>query len=339
MKKLMRAVSEWLKQGEDVVLASIIADSGSTPRGAGARMAVTSGGRSVGTIGGGAVEYKVTQIALDALKTAKSETKTFILSPNQKEDLGMICGGNVTVYIQYISSGDEKAKNLFARGAELFSENTDTWLVTDITDENAWGMEIYTQNSNGGNEIPEHLRNPLLFTNRGVQAEIAGKKYYSEPLTRAGKTYIFGGGHIAQELVPLLSHLGFSCVVFDNLEQFTRKELFPNADRLITGDFDNISAQAAITENDYAVIMTRGHSFDLAVQAQVMKLRPRYIGVIGSRKKIAAVSQKLSELGFSREEIEKIHTPIGIAIKADTPAEIAVSIAAELILTRAEGAS
>ena len=136
-----------------------------------------------------------------------------------------------------------------------------------------------------------------------------------------------------------MSHLGFSCVVFDSLQKFASKELFPTADGVIAGDFENISASVDITEKDYVVIMTRGHSSDFTVQAQTIRRTPRYIGVVGSRAKIAFVSQKLREQGFSQEEIDSVHTPIGIDIKADTPAEIAISIAAELIKIRASHAA
>ncbi|MCL1875046.1 MAG: XdhC family protein [Synergistaceae bacterium] len=340
MKKLMATVSEWLSKGENVIMVTIIADSGSTPRGAGARMAIISDGSFTGTIGGGAVEYKVQQMAMEAFvdKNVKSQIKSFILSPNEKEDLGMICGGNVTVYIQYISARDENARKLFARGSELFSQNIDSWLVTEITDEADWRMSIHTPDSNNCSSIPGN-EGKELFTNRGAQIEMgSGKKYYSEPLTRAGRVYIFGGGHISQELAPLLPRLGFSCFVFDSLQKFANAELFPAADGVIVGDYDDISASVDITEKDYVVILTRGHSFDFSVLAQTLRLqpKPRYIGVIGSKAKIAAVSKKLREQNFLQEEIDSIHTPIGIDIKAGAPAEIAVSIAAELIMIRAE---
>jgi xanthine dehydrogenase accessory factor len=324
----MTDAAAWLDRGQDVILATIIASSGSVPRGAGARMVVTAGGSVSGTIGGGAVEYRVQQMAAQALIDKQSQITSFALSPGDKEGLGMVCGGDVTVHIQYIPSGDAKARALFKRGVELFSRNTDSWIVTDITDGSGWGMEIYTEDDAAG--APNgHLpaRPSTLETN--------GKTYYSEPLTRAGRVYVFGGGHISRELVPLLARLGFSCAVFDSLPAFASKEALPDADALYVGDFENISGSVMITENDYVVIMTRGHAFDFAVQAQALRLRPRYIGVIGSRKKIAFVSQKLRELGFSQAEIDSVRTPIGLDIGADTPAEIAVSIAAELIMARA----
>ena len=338
MKELMKAVSEWLSQGEDVIMATIIADSGSTPRGAGARMAIIRNGDFVGTIGGGAIEYKVQLVAQETLNDKTSQIKTFILSPNDKEDLGMICGGNVTVYIQYISASDENTRTLFAYGTSLFSQNIDSWLVTDISKETDWNMEIYTANENNGKALPEDMREEGFFSNRGLQIKFLGRKYYSEPLTRAGKVYVFGGGHVSQKLVPLLSQLEFSCYVFDSLDKFANKKLFPTAIQVITGDFHRISDNISITENDYIVILTRGHNFDFIVQAQALNCNPRYIGVIGSRSKIAIVSAKLLEQGFSQEQIDRVYTPIGIDIKADTPAEIAVSIAAEMIMVRAKAA-
>ncbi|MCL2147687.1 MAG: XdhC family protein, partial [Synergistaceae bacterium] len=179
MEKLMKTVLEWLTGGENVILATIIADSGSTPRGAGARMAVISDSSFTGTIGGGAIEYKAQQMALEALKDKKSLIKSFILSPNEKEDLGMVCGGNVTVYIQYISALDENARNLFAYGANLFSQNVDSWLVTDITDATDWRMTICTSDSQIGDSLPDDAREKGLFTNRGIQVEISGRVYYS----------------------------------------------------------------------------------------------------------------------------------------------------------------
>jgi len=345
MKKLLSSVLQWLSKGENVVLATIIADSGSTPRGAGARMAIINDGSFTGTIGGGPLEYNVQQMALDTLSSSESpmgagsRSKSFFLHPNDKEDLGMLCGGKVTVYIQYISCADEKTRKLFEFALELFSQNNDSWIVTDITDEAEWRMGIFTRGSTSQSDLRELTPDELaahekeLFKNSGVQVRIAGRRYYSEPLTRAGKVYVFGGGHVAQELVPLLSHLDFKCVLFDNLGQFANKELFPCAESVITGNFNDISASVSITEKDYVVVVTRGH--DSTVQAQAMKLKPYYIGVIGSRSKTETFAKVFLEQGFSQDEINRVHAPIGIPIKSDTPAEIAVSIAAELILVRA----
>lgn len=150
-----------------------------------------------------------------------------------------------------------------------------------------------------------------------------------------GTVYIFGGGHVAQELVPVLSHLDFPCVVFDDRNEFANKKIFPDAKECIIGDFEQIRNYVDVKEKDYVCIMTRGHLSDYVVQKQILKTPASYIGVIGSRRKAAAIREKLLADGFSESETDRCKSPIGLKIHAETPAEIAISIAAELIEKRA----
>ena len=156
-------------------------------------------------------------------------------------------------------------------------------------------------------------------------------------MNSSGRVYIFGGGHVAQALEPVLTGVGFRCVVMDDRPDFTRRELFPTAEEVKLIDFRNIAASVNITADDYVCVMTRGHAYDSVVQSQVLPLRPYYVGVIGSRAKTAAVRRQLiEEFGVAEADIDRVHTPIGLAIGAETPAEIAISIAAEMIKSRAE---
>ena len=148
--------------------------------------------------------------------------------------------------------------------------------------------------------------------------------------------YVFGGGHVAQELVPVLAHVGFRCVVMDDREEFANPQVFPQAKRTVVGDLERISDYVQITERDYVCVMTRGHQFDYYVQRQALAAKPRYIGVMGSRNKIKVTTEKLLADGFTLEEIQFCHMPIGTNILAQTPAEIAISVAGELICVRAE---
>lgn len=335
MEKLFQMLKQSLHEGEDLVLVTVIASSGSAPRGAGARMLVNRRGRLYGTIGGGAVEYQALQLSAELLRSKSSSVKGYKLSPGQVEDLGMICGGEVVLYFQFISAADSRALSLVDFILPLFEQDEDSWLIIDITDEAAWGMGAYSAGRGlaGMDLDPEQIK-PLLQS-RAVQVESGGKRYYIEPLTRAGKVIVFGGGHIAQELVPVLAHLGFRCLVMDDREEFANKDLFPKADEIVLGNFERIHDHVTITENDYVVVVTRGHHFDYAVQEQVLRTAAGYVGVIGSRKKIAAIRERLLKAGIPEEALAWVHAPIGIPIKAATPAEIAISIAGELILERA----
>ena len=179
----------------------------------------------------------------------------------------------------------------------------------------------------------------LTFPPLGAKAgqiQLEGRVFYTEPLVQAGTVYIFGGGHVARELVPLLAHLNFRCVVMDDRAEFANPQVFPQAVRTIAGNLERISDYVQITGRDYVCIMTRGHQYDYYVQKQVLPLKPRYIGIMGSRNKIRVTTDKLLADGFSLEEIRSCHMPIGTRILAETPAEIAVSIAGELIKVRAE---
>ena len=335
MKQFFETVKQQLAEGNDVVLVTVIASSGSTPRGSGARMVVTEEGRIYGTIGGGAVEYKSTHMAADALKNKSSVIHEFCLTRNEVEDLGMICGGNVTVYFRYISHTDKKFLAFIDALMGLVEQGETSWLIIGLSEGNQDDIGVYGIKSGlFGIEALGFDYRKLIH--KAQHTLIGGKVYYVEELVHSGKVYIFGCGHVAQELVPVLAHVGFRCVAADDRPEFASEQLFPDAERVVLLDFKNIGKDISITEDDAVCIMTRGHAFDTDVELQMIETPAHYIGVIGSRNKIASVTKTLREHGYSEERIAGIHTPIGLAIKAETPAEIAVSIAAELILERAQ---
>lgn len=331
MKQLFEELGQMLAQGKEAVLVTVIASSGSTPRGAGSRMLVRGDGSIRGTIGGGAVEYRSIQAAMAAMQKKASYIKGFSLAPNEVSDIGMVCGGDVTVYFQYVNPKDEEVRELCSQVLDAFGRDEDSWLAMDITDETCWKMGIGNRQEGWGN-LPGTT---AAFGSKAHRWEAGGRNYYVEPLVQAGRVYIFGGGHVAQELVPVLAHLGFRCVVMDDREEFANPQVFLGAEQTVAGDMGRIGDYLAVGHRDYVCVMTRGHSFDYLVQRQMLACRPRYLGVIGSRNKIAAVAGKLMEDGFTREEIEMCHMPVGTQIYAETPAEIAISIAGELIAVRA----
>lgn len=307
MRNMFNMLSERIRSGKDSVLVTVIASSGSTPRGAGSRMLVGEEGRICGTIGGGNVEHRSREIAQEVLKDHNSHEHDFRLNKEDVENLGMICGGAVNVYFRFIPAGDEKVLALCEKAGEMFE-----------ADKNIWFVE--------GDEL-------------AVFEEKPETEAFCEKINTAGKVYIFGCGHVGQALAPVLSSVGFKVVALDDRPQFANKELFPTAEVLIC-DFEHIADTVSITENDACCIMTRGHGFDAVVEAQVLMTPAYYIGVIGSRHKTAGVNKRLvEEYGVPESEISRITTPIGLMIKAETPAEIAISIAAQMIEKRAEHGS
>jgi xanthine dehydrogenase accessory factor len=334
IKEVFGAILEKTRAGEDTVLATIVAENGSGPRSAGAHMLVDTNGRVCGTIGGGTLEYRAVQFARDLLEKRESRAKTYRLYQNDEEDLGMMCGGDVEVYFQFIPGGDEKTAVFMEDCLAGLEKDTDLWLLIDMKSPADWAMTLcgvshpLTETDLSGSDIF------LLTRHKGVLLEKGGRRIYGEPVNTAGKVVIFGGGHVAQALQPLLASIGFRCVIFDNREDFVKRELFPTAWDLTAGDYDTLGEKCGICSNDYIVVVT--HAYDIAVLRQVIRKNCAYIGVIGSKTKAAAVKQELLDEGVSEVLLNSISIPIGLPIKSETPEEIAVSIAGEMILRRAE---
>lgn len=360
MKEFFFKLYDRLSRQESFVLVSIVSSSGSTPRGDGAKMAVFTGGEILGTIGGGQVEYLSIGLAVEALKEKRSLTRGFNLTRNQTADIGMICGGRVEVCFQYVDGHDPVFKKLLEHIVMLYGQDVDAWMITPIADGAAGRNAIYdTKNGlstfydpNGVDELLWNVPDNRVPFEEGdvcglpqmLQDCLGGKPvltegnpaYYVEPLIRSGYTYVFGGGHVAQELVPLIAHLEFKTVVYEDREAFADKALFPGVYDTILGDFNNLADKISMGPKDFAVIMTRGHQCDYEVLSQVLKSPAYYIGVIGSRNKIAMTKERLLNDGFSSSNLDRIHWPIGLDIRSETPAEIAVSIAGEMIMCRAQ---
>ncbi len=328
MRNMLKTIKDKLEHGQSLVLVTVIASSGATPRGAGARMLIGKEGRICGTIGGGAVEYRSEQIAASVLEEKTSLGHDFTLTKDDVQNLGMICGGACNVFFHYLPAGDAHTLKLAEKAEAAFKKGNDLWLLTDVGENGTMGL--YTpEDGFWGLPVPEDLK-------LSRHPERIGD-LFAEQINTSGRVYVFGGGHVAQELVPVLAHVGFRCVVMDDREEFTKRELFPGAEEVICGDLQKIRDYMELGSEDYVCVMTRGHAYDTVVQAQVLKCRPTYCGVIGSAFKAAGVRKTLKEeYGLLEEELDLVTTPIGLNIKGETPAEIAISIAAQMILHRAE---
>ena len=334
MKQILKAMECRLLAGEALVLVTVTASSGATPRGAGARMLVGKNGRICGTIGGGAVEYRSEQIALQVLEKKVSGQQDFSLTREDVQNLGMICGGDVNVFFHYISEGNPETLALVMEAQRMFETGEALWLISDIS--SGGELSLYTKTGGVfGKNVPDWVLSQLPRQPKLLQQ--GTESYCVEQIHGSGRVYIFGCGHVSQELEPVLTHVGFRCVLMDDRKEFARRELFPTAEEVKLVDFRNIADFVTIGEEDYVCIMTRGHAFDTVIQAQVLKCKPCYVGVIGSRKKAAGVRQVLkTEYGLSEQELDLVTTPIGIEIAAETPAEIAISIAGQMIQVRAQ---
>jgi len=190
--------------------------------------------------------------------------------------------------------------------------------------------------------IAEDKPKTIHFDLTGRNAEEAGMicggvmEIYIEPLTPSPRVYIFGGGHVSLFVAQISKMVGFQVVVIDDRPQFANQERFPEAAEVIAEDFELALPQLKVNRSSYLVIVTRGHAYDQEVLEWALGQPVKYIGMIGSKKKIQTVYNNLQAKGVKPEQLQRVHAPIGLDIGALTPEEIAVSIVAEMIKVRRE---
>ena len=265
-----------LELNKEIMLIKIINSKGSSPRTSDAVMIAyfdeNNNKKTLSTIGGGILEFKVLNDAFALIEKKSDYKKNYSLTNEESGGVGMLCGGNVEIDFKYINKNNK--------------------------------------------EIIEKL--------------------IEEESKKNNNVYIFGAGHISLDLVDILNKLSFNCIVIDDREEFANKERFNNAYKIIVDDYENVFNKINITEKDYIIIVTRGHSYDYIVEKNALKTNAYYIGMIGSNKKITTLHNKLKEEEkYTDEMLKRVNAPIGMQIGAESTEEIAVSIAAELILKRA----
>ena len=326
MQKLLSAILPRLEAGERVELCMILRSEGSSPRGAGTAMAVFADGTSAGTVGGGALELSAGQQAAVLLAQGQSDVKDYHLYPAPADALGMVCGGSVRLGFACL---DAEAIPLLSDLAQALAAAEPVWLELVIRAEGSSSLRLLRED--GLHSEAPRLPRQLRLTETAEQTELL------LPMQTGENAYIIGGGHVGEALVPVLAAVGFSVTLYDARPNIALPERFPAAKRVVLGPFDQVDSRLQIGSGDYVVIVTPGHAADYEVLSRVLRSGAAYIGCIGSRKKVAYVNGRLREAGFTEEEIARIHAPIGLPILAQTPEEIAVSIAAEMILHRHGG--
>lgn len=306
------ALAEELAAGRSVGLATLLATRGSMPRHEGARMAVLASGAQVGTVGGGATERLATERA-DAARRSGAAGIEWVTSGVSD----MACGGDALLAVRALTARDLPV--LLALQDALERDEP-------VTVEERWADA-----SAPGLLLAPADRAP------GPTWDAAGATY-REPVCAPSRLHVFGAGHVGAALVGLAAQVGFEVRVYDDRPELARGASLPAAASVACGPFDELAAAAQIGPRDSVVVLTHGHAHDEAVLLAVLTrdVQPAYVGCIGSRRKAALTREHLAAAGVPRERADAVHLPIGEAIGAVTPSEIAVSIVAQLVRCRAE---
>nr|WP_287410718.1 XdhC family protein [Pseudodesulfovibrio sp.] len=322
MQNVFASIMEALGKGQSVVRVSVMKSNGSTPRSAGAVMAVFEGGSTAGTIGGGSVE-NASHMAAKKMQPGTSTIREFDLTNADAANLGMVCGGNMTVLLDSLLPDDANI-TLIKKMLAHWQAGEHRLLVTSLsTSGTVTNREIFPL----GGTFPDTVRTPMT-------TETPDSIQFVEPVHIPETVHFIGAGHVANATAKLAAFVGFRVVVVDDREEFANAVRYPEASEIRVEKSLTKCLPESLDKNDFIVIMTRGHMHDRDVLAQALRTKAGYIGMIGSKKKKAAVYKSLLESGYTQTALDAVHCPIGLTIDADTPEEIAISIMGELIQSR-----
>ena len=341
MRDILHELQEALRTGTPVAYTALVETRGSTPQKPGAMMLVFPDGSQTGTLGGGCVEAEVKRRALRLLDEGTCEIVTFQLDNDYGWDDGLICGGRMSMLVDPLRPGDDAAyyravAEIAAAGRGcteaiiLDPAKAGGGLAADRVLLDPDGQVLATR---GSGEPPSALRENLRPLSERPRPYVAGGISYLPRLERC-RLVIVGAGHVGQKVAELAAACDFDVWVVDDREQYCNPERFPEARRLIVGDIDTSLSGLDIDPNTFCIIVTRGHNHDEEALYHLAETPARYVGMIGSRRKIRLIFDDLLGEGISREALARVHAPLGFDIGSQTVPEIAVSIVAELIAHR-----
>ncbi|HWB08336.1 MAG TPA: XdhC family protein [Pirellulales bacterium] len=345
MRELLGQLLEALITGRPLVHCRLVETRGSTPQKAGAGMLVFPDGSQVGTLGGGCVEAEVKRHALATGEAGSPEVRTFQLDSDYGWDDGLICGGRMSVLIDPLRPGIDLA--YFEQARQLADESAGC-LEAIVFDADKSGLDapacylfdgagqLLATRLKAADHAPpavwEHL--PSL-ADRPRPSAVSGIAYL--PVLPRCRLLIVGGGHVGQAVGNLATDLDFDVWVLDDRAEYVSQPRFPRAQRRICGPIGETLRDLPITADTYALIVTRGHNHDEEALYHLADRGARYVGLIGSRRKIKLIFDDLLAEGVSAEALSRVYAPLGIDIGSQTVPEIAISILAELISHRNRG--
>ena len=321
MKQLLSRIQRAISAGEAAVLVTLISQIGSAPRGVGTAMAVLESGEQIGTIGGGSLEYRAAQRAREQLIGAPDVVVAYDVHADHTTAPGD-AGGRVCALFRRFSG--ETGLRLITQALSAIENGVEAYLVCPIQGGMAGESRVVSAEQVEVQFSLEQAPDQAILTE-------SEPNWFIEPLINEPRVILFGGGHVAQKMAQQLAFLDYRVWVVEDRAEYASTALFPQAERVFCAPYGDAEALLSICARDHAIVMARGHETDYEILKWLLKTPADYVGCIGSRKKVQLTREKLLSDGFTERELSRLHAPIGLNIGAETPAEIAVSVSAEMI--------
>ncbi len=340
-------MAKLVEKGERFAIATLVDAHGSTPQKVGARLLVRGDGSTVGTLGGGCIEAEVWEVAKQAIETGTPVTLDFTLNEDIAVDYGLACGGTERILVDSTFTRDDLALTRRMLGA---ASGEQRGIVVSVVN---GGLRVPTasktalwEDGTGDGALREVQADALKLAERLLQAPRpksalvtlpGGVQVFADVFAEPPEVVIIGGGHVGRAVATVASTLGYRMTVIDDRTDFASSERFPEARTVIAGDIEEAIDSHPMNRNSAIVIVTRGHKYDYQALSAAARSNAGYIGLMGSRRKVALIYRQLLSDGVPEERLRDIHAPIGLDIGAISPEEIAVSIMAEITMDRLGG--
>jgi len=322
-------ISQWKEAKQKIAIARVVRTWRSSPRPAGSALLVNEEGEMMGSVSGGCVEKAVVAKALKVLETGRPELVKYGVADEEAWEVGLSCGGALSVYI-----------------APFFDEHD--WEIIATCQKENKGLVVLTQLDESGDSIfvdpnvennhpdalNEQIRSLYLKNENGIIEEGAFS-YFCHVFPPLNQMILIGSAHITAEMIELAKKFGFETIVIDPRDTFVKKTSYKVApDQLFVKWPQEVLTDFALDHSTYAVILSHDPKIDDEALKLLLRSEVRYIGALGSKRTHAKRVDRLKGYGFSEEEINKIHAPIGVPINALLPKEIALSVMAEVICVK-----
>jgi xanthine dehydrogenase accessory factor len=333
VKEVLRDIERWRARGDRIALATVVATRKSAPRPVGSKLAISEQGDMAGSVSGGCVENEVYGEACEILEGAAPQLLSYGISDDQAFAVGLPCGGEIDVFV------DTVPDELLERLAGVVERDDRAVLFTTVDGEPLGTQLLMTEAGErvgtGPDELGERF-DEVLRGGRNVLLELdEGHTVFAEVYGPPPRVLVFGAVDTAEALCRAASSIGWRTIVSDARGKFATPERLPSADEIVVAWPDETLARVQPDHQTAVVILTHDERFDVPALKGALETEAFYVGALGSRRNQARRRERLLEEGVPEEQLERISGPSGLDIGADTPAETALSILAEILAVRA----
>jgi xanthine dehydrogenase accessory factor len=301
-----------------------------------AKMLVTASGARIGTVGGGCLEAEITERAHEVLERRQPIASEHTLNAELAGDYGLTCGGTALMFIEPVLV-DATLAAVYSECVAVLTRGERAMLATSLDWSSGPAKLLVLSNGLTIGATDERLHATIDTALANGEDQLFADGTFAERVTGAPRLTVFGGGHVGARVAEAAAFAGWRVTVVDDRPDFADISRLPFAERAVVCDFNDLPATLGIDDQSYVVVATRGHQHDALIVEQLARQDLRYLGMLGSRRKVALTWRLLVDAGVPAQRLEAIHAPVGLAIGADTPEEIAVSIVAEMIAVRRAG--